>query len=221
METKGIVYIVASGEKTKLDFIPTPQDLVIAADGGYDYLTEAGIRVDLLVGDMDSIKQIPNNVNRILLCKEKDDTDTLAAVRAGLEKGYREFRIYCATGSRMSHTYANIQVLEFLAKQKKTGLLISDGNISTVIHNEERIIENGTGYISIFSLSPSTTVTISGLKYNIKDKVLTSDFPIGVSNEFIGKTAKIHAQNGSLLIIYNESVTSESTLCNQDSRNIR
>ena len=40
----GICYIVGSGEFTSRDLNPHPNDLVIAADGGYRYLEKAGIK---------------------------------------------------------------------------------------------------------------------------------------------------------------------------------
>ena len=200
---KNKAYIVASGDRSRLDFVPAPDDFVIAVDGGYDYLLGGGIRIDLLVGDMDSIKHVPENIEKIVLEREKDDTDTLAAVKIGIAQGYEEFHIYCGTGGRLSHTVANIQTLEFLAKQKKRGFLFSENGTATVIRNEKRIF-SGTGLLSIFSLSPETTVTTKGLKYPLKNQPLASDFPLGISNEFTGAEAKITAHDGSLLIVYDE-----------------
>ena len=58
------------------------------------------------------------------------------------------------------------------------------------------------GYVSIFSLvSTSTGITLEGLRYPLKKATITNNFPIGVSNEFIGETAKIRVEDGRLLII--------------------
>ena len=49
---------------------------------------------------------------------EKDDTDTLAAIRAGLEQGCGLFSIYGGTGGkRLDHTLANLQSLLFLRRR--------------------------------------------------------------------------------------------------------
>ena len=53
-----ICYLVGAGNFNSL-FSPDESDLVIAADGGYDSLVKNGIRCDVLLGDLDSIKEVP------------------------------------------------------------------------------------------------------------------------------------------------------------------
>lgn len=204
-KNEGIFYIVAAGERTNLNFVPTSKDFVVAVDGGFDYLAETNRKADLVIGDMDSIRKFPAHNNVIRLKKEKDDTDTLAAIKIGIEKGYQVFHIYCGTGGRLSHTFANIQCLDFLAQKGLRGYLCSNDQILTVIHNEEIIIDQPDNpLISVFSLSPQTLVTLNGLKYCGENIALQSSYPLGVSNEFICSSAKIKAGGGSLLIVYNE-----------------
>ena len=63
-------------------------DLVIAADSGYETAKKLKLPVDILVGDMDSIKvELPKNVETVKLPAEKDVTDTEAAVEIAIERG--------------------------------------------------------------------------------------------------------------------------------------
>lgn len=198
-----IFYIVAAGEKTELNFLPTKGDYVVAVDGGYDYLLSANIKANLVIGDMDSISSVPVHDNIIRLKKEKDDTDTLAAIKIGLEKGYKNFHIYCGMGGRISHTFANIQCLEYIAKHGGHGYLFGRGQIATVISNDEIVLQKKEHkLVSVFSLTPKAVVTLEGLKYSGNDIKLTSDYPLGVSNEFSNKQAKIIALDGNALIIF-------------------
>jgi len=109
----GICYVVGAGENYGLDFQPATGDFVITADAGLCYLEEQGIRADLVIGDFDTLKCVPEHPNTIGLSEEKDDTDTLAAVREGIRAGYTCFHIYCGTGGRIDHTMANLQVLAY------------------------------------------------------------------------------------------------------------
>ena len=62
------------------------------------------------------------------------------------------------------------------------------------------------GFISVFSLSDeSVGVCESGLKYTLDDYTLNNRFPLGVSNEFIGESAKISVKSGTLLIVFESS----------------
>ena len=199
-----VCYIVGAGENFGLDFHTQKDDFVIAADGGLVYLEEQKIAADLVIGDFDSLGKKPEHPNVIALASEKDDTDMMAAVREGMARGYSCFCIYCGTGGRIEHTLANIQTLAFLAQNGKRGFLIDKDSIITVISNGS-IGFSGCrkGYVSVFSYSESAAgVCIKGMKYELENAVLTSDFPIGASNEFAGSAATIAVQAGTLMVVF-------------------
>ena len=208
MENNGKCYIVGAGENYGLDFKPEEGDYIIAADAGYRYLQEAGIIPDMVVGDFDTLKYVPDHPNIIRLKPEKDITDTWEAVTRGLENGYKEFHIYACMGGRVEHSIANIQLLVRIAEEGGKGYLYDAKSILTVIKDSELEFEKReNGFISVFSLADkSVGVEISGLKYEIENAGLTNNFPLGVSNEFIGKPSRISVKKGTLLIIYPDSV---------------
>ncbi len=200
----GKCIIVAAGERCPVDIEISADDYVIAADAGLKYLEEDGIRCDMAVGDFDTLKYVPDHPNVIALKPEKDETDTWEAVHQGIKKGYSEFHIFCALGGRTDHSIANIQLLEYLARNGMKGILYGKNERLTCIRSGEIVLpaKNG-GYISVFSLSENSEgVTIEGLKYELKDGELTNAFPLGVSNEFTGQPARISVRNGSLLVIW-------------------
>ena len=85
----GICYIVGAGAFGAGMFYPTEEDLVIACDGGYDACVKRGLRMDLVVGDFDSLAYVPEHPGVVRLTPEKDDTDAGWALREGLKLGYR------------------------------------------------------------------------------------------------------------------------------------
>lgn len=133
---KDICYVVCAGENHGIDFTVQPGDYVIAADGGFSYLEQENIAADLIIGDFDTLRSNPNHSNIITLNREKDETDTIAAVHYGIEKGYTLFHIYCGTGGRIEHTIANIQLLAFLSKNKMQGFLFDKGSIITSLSQD-------------------------------------------------------------------------------------
>ena len=199
-----ICYIIGAGENYGLDFKPSSNDHVIAADAGLRYLEQCGITADLVIGDFDSLNKIPSHPNTKTLSPKKDDTDMLAAVREGIKVGYSVFHIYCGTGGRVDHTIANLQVLAYLAQNGMQGFLFGKDCVITAITNQKMAFEQiPSGYISVFSSTEkSEGVNLHGLKYELKDAVLTNTFPLGVSNEFIGKESSISVRSGTLLIVF-------------------
>ena len=194
---------MGAGTNYGLDFVVRGGDYVIAADGGLAYLQEACIEADLVIGDFDSLNGNPDAKNVVHLSPDKDDTDTLAALRAGLAKGYENFFIYCGTGGRIEHTLANIQCLAFLAKNGKKGWLVDGDAVMSVIAKSISFDENRRGYVSVFAYSDTACkVSIQGLKYEARNQELSSDFPIGVSNEFVGKPSRIDVESGLLLLVF-------------------
>lgn len=177
--------------------------LVIAADGGLAHAKALGIRPDVILGDFDSLGYVPENAR--VFPVEKDDTDSMLAVRMGLEKGCDRFVIYGGLdGARVDHTVANFQTLQFLADRGIRGYLVGVTQIATVIKNSTlEFPPDSRGYVSVFcSGAEAAGVTIQGLQYEMTGGRLTPGFPLGVSNRFVGQPAVISVEKGSLLVIW-------------------
>jgi thiamine pyrophosphokinase len=212
IKIKNICYIIAACKDYSNDIFFTPEkdDIVIAADGGYNILKDKDIHADVLLGDFDSIQELPDHNNIIRYPVKKDDTDTFLAYKLGWENGYRSFIIFGGVGGRIDHTYANIQTLLNIAKNGGRAFLIGDNTIMTTIYNSKLIFSDDfSGNISIFAQGGiARNVTINGLKYCADSINLLPDIPLGVSNESIGARSEISVNNGALLIVWNETVQS-------------
>ena len=207
----GKCIVIGAGDLTVGALNVAEQDLVIAVDGGLSYCSALGVEPDLILGDFDSVspdeakavealeQQIPDRIMR--LPREKDDTDMLAALKEGLNRGYRDFRIYGGTGGRFDHTLANIQCLLFLKKQGAVGYLVDGTGMILVLMDESVEFQEGLeGYLSLFSLTEeSVGVTIRGMKYPLEQAVIRNDFPVGISNEFTGERAVVSVEKGQLV----------------------
>lgn len=175
----------------------------IAADGGLRHTQKLGLTPDVILGDFDSLGYVPQNAK--VFPVEKDDTDTMLAVRKGLELGCDRFVLYGSLeGPRLDHTVANFQTLQFLADRGAQGFLVGKTEAVTVIKNGTLTLPTmPAGIVSVFCMGHDAHgVTIRGLQYELKNGTLSAGFPLGVSNHFVGKQAEISVQEGSLLIIY-------------------
>ena len=204
----GICHVVGAGEFCPRGLTPGPGDLVIAADGGFAALEGLGLSPDLVVGDFDSLGHRPDHPHVVALPVEKDDTDMHSAIRLGWERGYRAFRLYGGTGGRIDHTLANIQSLAWLASQRGRGWLVGPDWTATVLSDGGALtLEAGRqGMVSVFCLGDRAEgVDIQGLKYGLSDGVLTADYPLGVSNSFLGGESRVSVRRGKLLVRWYES----------------
>lgn len=205
MENKRCICIGA-GEFYETHLPLWENDLVIAVDGGYAHCQSLGLHVDVMVSDFDSYsgKKI-ENVEILESNPVKDDTDMLLALQEGLKRGYREFVIYGGLGGRIEHSFANIQCLKYLCDHHAHGKLISKDCVVDVVNQGTcEYDETETGYISVFSFSDTSCVSIENLKYTLDHTRLNSSYPLGIDNEFIQKKSKIIVHEGCICIIKNK-----------------
>lgn len=177
---------------------------IFAADGGLRHLKAAGLSADLVIGDFDSLGSIPECENIKSAPKEKDDTDTMLAVREALAAGAEDIVIYGGLGGRFDHSYANLQALKYISDSGARGYLLGGGSICTVFKNSSISFAAGmTGYVSVFCFGDKAEgVNLRGLRYPLINAVLSDTYPIGVSNEFTGVSANVSVSDGSLLVIW-------------------
>lgn len=199
-----ICAIISGGEYAPLAEIEQASFL-ICCDKGYAYARQSNLTPDLLIGDFDSYQApLPDDIQTITLPHEKNDTDTLYAVRTALKANFDEIWFYCALGKRLDHTYANLQTAAFAAaKGAKVRFLQNETEIH-IVHNGTITIPAKKGFVlSVFSMdNVAEGVSITGAQYALANASLTNTFPIGISNEFIdGNPVQISVQNGTLLII--------------------
>lgn len=178
-------------------------DYLIAADGGLRHTQALGLEPNEIIGDFDSLGYVPEGAR--VYPVEKDDTDSMLAVKRGLALGYRRFVLYGAMdGKRLDHTLANFQTLGYLAQYDAVGFLVGKDYLACAVKDGGlRFPAGAEGDFSLFCLGKDAQgVTIRGLYYEVENAVLTSFFPLGVSNHFTGREAAVTVQDGTLLALW-------------------
>lgn len=211
---KNACIIVAAGDFPEMSFHRQEGDLVIAADAGLKHLQSIDMEPDLVLGDFDSVEPEQLSHIRALRAKdptkvkslsvEKDDTDTMAALKIGLERGYDLFFLYGFLGGRrLDHTLANLQALRFLKNHGATGYIAEGEAGAMLLHNEAIMLALPKDFhLSLLCISDEAKgVTIRGLKYEMENGALSSDYPLGVSNASKGTAALISVEEGDILLL--------------------
>ena len=200
--------IVSGGVENKIGFMyPNGFDnvFVIACDKGYEYVLHQNIPCDYILGDFDSFSgTIPDGAEKLPV--QKDDTDTMYAVKKAVEKGFQKIYLTCACGGRHDHSISNIQSLVYAKNhipETSEVALFDENNEVYILKNETAVLKKRVGYsLSVLSFSEkSEGVTIKGAEYEVSDFTLTNDFPLGQSNAWREDEVKITVKNGTLLVI--------------------
>jgi thiamine pyrophosphokinase len=180
-------------------------DWVMAADGGIRLANRLGLSIDHIIADFDSVEREEAKGTGAAISElpvKKNDTDTMAAARLGLQKGFRDFLILGGSGGRMDHTMANLAVMMFLIKNGARAVLADENNMVEMLLPGRRIVEPAEN--ARLSLLPYAG-QVSGLyvrnaEYELENATLTPDFPLGVSNEFKDRPVEISFTKGILMI---------------------
>ena len=178
-------------------------DYIVSADGGQKHLAKLGLDADLFIGDFDS-SSIPQTDSELLKYPvEKDDTDTMLAVKIGISRGCKEFLILGGMGGRFDHTFANIQALCYADKNSAKATLCDEKNQLFVISGKTAsIVAHQDEKVSLFSINgESCTVTLQGFYYPLENGKLYSCDPMGVSNFLVDNTGEITVKDGTLLVV--------------------
>lgn len=201
-------FIIGAGSFYGLPAPIRSTDTVIAADGGWRTCWENGITPSLLVADFDSLDRVPDFDHILRLPVEKDDTDMLRAVKEGFARGETEFHLLGGMGGRRTdHTVANLQTLVYIARRGGRGWLYGDGERFTALCDggELRFPAKDSGILSVFCMGADAEgVTIEGAQYPLRAAGLTAEFPLGVSNHFIGQPVRVAVERGALLVSITE-----------------
>ncbi len=182
----------------------TSNDFVICADSGYDIAKEANIIPNLLIGDFDSIKSVPEEVDKITLPVEKDVTDSLAAFNEGIKLGYKSFVLFGGTGGRFEHTFANVSLMANASKSGIDFLIIDDKHIFRSITNSAiKIAKKDKQQISVFAFgNKAYGVTETGFHYPLNNYTLDPfNGALGTSNDIIEDYGVISVEDGTIIII--------------------
>ncbi len=195
--------IISAGDVSDYEYISAfikKGDFIICADGGLRHAEKLGVTPDLTVGDFDSWHgSVCGEVKAFN--PEKDYTDTHIAVTEALDRGFDDITLLGCAGTRLDHTISNVGLLEYIAHRGAFGRMVNEHNIITVITSEAEFDGEKGEYISLIPIGEVTGVTLTNLKYLLKDKTLRFEESLAVSNEFIGKKAKIEIKSGSLIVI--------------------
>lgn len=196
--------VIIAGSPICADISLEKGDYIMACDGGYSHAKARGIVPNIVLGDFDSyVGTIEHGVQILKAPIEKDDTDTMLAVRHALSMGYTRFLLLGATKGRLDHQMANFAICAYIAKHGAECTMLDDESVVYALKDSILSLKRRENWsVSVLSHSDSSVgVTLTGLKYPLTNATVTNTFPIGVSNEFAADEATVQVKSGLLFVI--------------------
>ena len=181
-----------------------PDDYILCADSGIRHAEKLGVVPKVCLGDFDSFSgAIPFDCDMIRYPAEKDDTDTAAAAKEAVKRGFTEVLLLGGAGGRLDHTVANLQVLQYLHQRGICAQMADERSLAMLYSPGSYCLKRLPGfYLSLFSFGERCIIErLRGVKYPLTGALLTNGFPLGISNEFTEEYAELSFKNGDLLII--------------------
>jgi len=204
------VWVFANGDRLPLisRMLPTPPDYVIAADAGLLLAQAHGVKVNLLVGDLDStplsaIGHAERTGAEIRKFEaDKDATDLELAFEAALEHGATCIAMIGGHGGRLDHFLSNVDMLAALPKEVQ---VVAQMGTAIVHVAKQRIMLEGLAgqYVSLIPWGGDAEGVITrGLRWELNSDTLKLGSSRGVSNELMGYQASVRVKSGTLVVVH-------------------
>lgn len=202
--------IVSGGNKVNDDLLRKYSDMadfIIAVDKGAESLIENNIKIDLLVGDFDSIskkslnilKERKTSIKKLEI--EKDESDTEAALNYLIKNNYSKIFMLNCTGSRLDHTISNIFLLKKLLDDNIEAYLLDNNNRVRMINSKARIKKEYEN-ISIIPLTvDGINISLEGFYYKLSNEEIEYGSSRCISNFLINDFGNVIINSGLALII--------------------
>lgn len=198
--------IVGGAEINNYEYIRSclrKDDFTVFCDSGLKHLEALQVTPGLIVGDFDSHENPHLDVETVVLPCEKDDTDTVYAVKEAVKRGYEDFLLIGVIGARLDHTLGNVSILLYLDSLGMRGVIFDDYSEMEIVSSSPVSIDDSFAYFSLLNISGTAKgVTVEDAKYPLQNAQITCEYQYGVSNEVLpGCTAKVSVREGKLLLI--------------------
>ena len=208
MATSPTRAVIIAGGELNTSPVVGPDDLVVAADSGYDHAVALGMPVDVLVGDLDSISVSGREHARTSPIEieqhpnDKDATDLELAIRAAASRGVTVIDIHGGEGGRLGHL---LGVALSLTNREWDSVDIAWHTDTAVIraatqkHPVVLSVDIGEA-ITILPVGDVSGVTTTGLRWSLEDASLERGATVGVSNESVSRLVTIDVDTGAVLV---------------------
>jgi thiamine pyrophosphokinase len=210
LRTQRTILVIAGGDPVTIEELgPVPAGaFVIAADSGVDRAAALGLRVDLAVGDFDSVT--PAALQAVTAAgaiverhpEAKDHTDLELALVAALARRPAKVLVVGGHGGRLDHFLANALLLASPAYAELDIVARMGRTVLTVVRDEAHLSGTVGELVTLVPVhGGAREIVTEGLRYPLAGEDLLAGSTRGVSNVLDAPAATIRLREGVLLVV--------------------
>lgn len=196
MEYKTVALVLNAPEiKTEI-----AESAIVAADGGFRHVK--GKKVLALIGDFDTLCDIPEGVDIVRFPVEKNSTDGELALDYIKSLGAEKAVIYGGFGGKPEHVIGNLNLLAY-ADSLNMRAEILDGDTRAYFTRNTLEIDCKTGdSVSVFPFGGCAVVARSeSLYYPLENLLLEPQKSRGISNRATSDKVLLEVSSGAITVI--------------------
>ena len=200
--------LVASGAPLSAVQAAPRTDLVIAVDAGLEVLIQAQRRVDVLVGDLDSVAPtalVEARRQKITIKRfprDKDESDLELALTEALQFGANQLHVVLRDGGRLDHQLANLLVLASPRWRNADIDALVGFQQMWVVHRKRSLPLTVNAPLALHAVGGTAHgVTATNLLYPLTDQELPALVALGIANRVIAPSPTITVSAGVVIAI--------------------
>jgi thiamine pyrophosphokinase len=179
-------------------------DLVACADGGFNWLSQTGVNIDLVAGDLDS-GILPDAYDfEVQHTPNQDLTDFEKILQILLKRGFSHIFVVGANGDEPDHFLSNLMVMQKYRSQAAMLMLEDKTRMQFIDTDHISFACTGHPVISVFGWPEATFVHSTGLSFPLDGLTLTND-RTGSRNRANANRVTFSRQKGVFLVTVNDA----------------
>ncbi len=180
--------------------------LVLCADGGYLYASRLPIKIDAIIGDMDTVNPDllnPKEKPQIILRPSQERGDFEKALLYLQHSDIKKILLLGITGGRTDHIFGNFSVLFRYLDDFEFEIYGYDAKVYCVHHKHITFATKPGTPVSLIPWPYAMNVLSSGLQYPLDDMNLVPSASEGTSNVAVKDEVSLTLQRGNLIVFEN------------------
>lgn len=178
---------------------------VMVLDGAYNYAKQAGLAIDVLLGDLDTISaedlRQARSMTTVIEAADQTKTDLEKGLAYLMSLDAKEIFICGALGLRLQHTLFNLRLLKKFFQKDRLIVMFSETEIIQYYEDTEISLsghqKDGVAILGF----PYAVISSSGLEFDVQDCVLDFEKMSSISNTVVSQDVVIKCRGGILVII--------------------